>query len=81
MQNEIQAQDEIQIPEQTPTPCRRDCAYFSTYTESCDYTLIFYRSRPCPAAACTEFRLREERRSWQIYTGNTPFPRHETEAK
>jgi hypothetical protein len=67
MQDEIQTNAEVQPQERTPTPCRRDCAYFSTYTDSCNYTLIFYRSRPCPAAACTEFKLREVRRPWQIF--------------
>lgn len=49
--------------------CRRDCAYYSTYTETCDFTLINYRVRPCPRDNCTQFRPRVEPRSWQIFTG------------
>ena len=59
-------------PEANPTPCRRDCAFFSTYTDSCDYTLINYRARPCSAHACTEYKLRETPRSWQIFTARQP---------
>jgi len=54
------------------TPCRRDCVYFSTYTETCDYTLMSYRARPCAASACTEYKMRTERRSWSIFTGRQP---------
>jgi hypothetical protein len=27
-----------------------------------------YRARPCPSANCTEYKLREAPRSWQIFT-------------
>lgn len=53
------------------TPCRRDCAYYSTYTETCDYTLINYRARPCPTAKCTEYKKRGEGRSWQVFRDTT----------
>ena len=50
------------------TKCRRDCEYFSTYTDTCDYTLLMYESRGCPISACTKYRLREKgRRSWNIF--------------
>ena len=55
-----------------PTQCRRDCMFFSTYTESCDFTLINYYARPCPANACTQYKRREVQRTWQIFTGRNP---------
>jgi|GEM_PF-834017 len=59
------------------TLCRRDCAFFSTYTESCDYTLVNYRARPCPATACTVYKQRTAPRSWQVYTGKNRYSRGE----
>ncbi len=38
--------------------CRPDCRYFSTYTNTCDYTLMMYRSRGCPPDACTKYEKR-----------------------
>ena len=49
------------------TKCRADCKYYSTYTKTCDYTLINFRSRGCPTDACTKFTIREEKRSWNPY--------------
>ena len=49
-------------------PCRRDCRYYSTYTETCDFTLMNYRARPCTTRNCTVFERREKRRDWQMFT-------------
>ena len=50
------------------TKCQRDCEYFSTYTDTCDYTLLMYESRGCPTSACTKYKPREgNRRSWNIF--------------
>ena len=50
------------------TTCERtDCRYYSTYTETCDFTLINSRSRQCPAKNCTEYITREARRTWQQF--------------
>lgn len=51
---------------------RRDCRYFSTYTETCDFTLLNYRARQCPAENCREYKKREERRPWQIFVQRRP---------
>ncbi len=44
--------------------CRPDCRYFSTYTNTCDYTLMMYRSRGCPRDACTKYEKRSGPRPW-----------------
>ncbi len=44
--------------------CRPDCRFFSTYTNTCDYTLIMYRSRGCPRDACTAYEKRTGPRPW-----------------
>ena len=49
------------------TKCREDCKYYSTYTKTCDYTLINFQSRGCPTDACTKFKEREAARSWNPY--------------
>ncbi|MDR3278834.1 MAG: hypothetical protein LBT12_08670 [Oscillospiraceae bacterium] len=49
------------------TECKRDCMYFSTYTDTCDFTLLMYRSRGCPRDACTAYKPRAERRTWMQY--------------
>jgi len=55
------------------TTCKRtDCRYYSTYTETCDFTLINSRARQCPAASCTEYIKREEKRTWQQYVQRRP---------
>ena len=46
---------------------RRDCEYYSTMTETCDYTLINSRKRPCPIDGCTEYRQREFKRTWMRF--------------
>jgi hypothetical protein len=38
-----------------PLPCRPDCRYYSSYTTTCDYSLIMYHSRGCPRDACTRY--------------------------
>lgn len=43
-----------------PVRCRPDCAYFSAYTNTCDYTLLMYHSRGCPRDACTRFAPRSD---------------------
>ena len=43
---------------------RKDCRYYSAYTDTCDFTLINSRARQCPAKNCTEYIKREERRTW-----------------
>lgn len=47
-----------------PIPCRRDCAYFSTYTNTCDYTLLMYHTRGCPTGACTRYKKQTKPRPW-----------------
>ena len=42
--------------------CRRDCEYYSRYTENCDYSLRMYKSRGCPSDACTQYKPRCGRR-------------------
>ncbi len=50
------------------TGCERtDCRYYSTYTETCDFTLINSRARQCPAKNCTEYIKRENIRTWQKF--------------
>ena len=44
--------------------CRPDCHFFSTYTNTCDYTLMMYRTRGCPRDACTKYEKRTTPRSW-----------------
>jgi hypothetical protein len=48
--------------------CRADCRYFSTYTNTCDYTLMMYRSRGCPRDACTKYEKRSGPRPWNKVT-------------
>ena len=60
------------------TQCREDCKYYSTYTKTCDYTLINFQSRGCPTDACTRFKEREEKRSWNPYK---PVPGKTTEKR
>ena len=55
------------------TVCRRDCVYFSTYTDTCDYTLMEFKARPCPATACTVYKQRTAPRSWQERSGAGRF--------
>ena len=38
--------------------CRQDCRFYSTYTNTCDYTLLMYRTRGCPHDACTKYEPR-----------------------
>ena len=52
---------------------KQDCRYYSTYTDTCDFTLINSRARPCPAKNCTEYAPREERRTWQLFTQRRPL--------
>ena len=50
------------------TVCKMtDCRYYSTYTDTCDFTLINSRARPCPAKNCTEYIRREDKRAWQKF--------------
>lgn len=51
-------------PARTAGPCRPDCRFFSTYTNTCDYTLLMYRSRGCPRDACTKYEKRTSPRPW-----------------
>lgn len=44
-----------------PTACRSDCVYYSTYTKTCDYTLIMYRTRGCPRDKCIHYRPATEK--------------------
>ena len=44
--------------------CRPDCRFFSKYTNTCDYTLMMYRSRGCPRDACTAYERRTSPRPW-----------------
>jgi hypothetical protein len=60
------------------TACRINCEYYSTYTNTCDYTLLMYKSKGCPTNACTEYRPREARRSWNVFR-NLSFPNCEGE--
>lgn len=60
------------------TLCRKDCQYFSTYTETCDYTLIMYESRGCPTSACTKYMPRVSKRSWDKYRRNASGERRES---
>jgi len=39
-----------------PTACKSDCVYYSTYTKTCDFTLIMYRTRGCPRDRCIHYR-------------------------
>jgi len=48
---------------------KRDCVYFSTFTETCDFLLINCRRRPCGVENCTEYQKREEKRLWMRWTG------------
>lgn len=55
------------------TKCeRKDCRYFSTYTKTCDFTLLTYRTRQCPAKNCIEFKSRDEQRTWQKFVQRIP---------
>ena len=38
-----------------PVPCRSDCRFFSSYTTTCDYSLMMYHTRGCPRDACTRY--------------------------
>lgn len=49
------------------TPCKTDCEYYSKYTQTCDYTLLMFKSRGCPTSACTVYAPRTTRRSWSIF--------------
>ncbi len=51
------------IPERTPVACRPDCRFFSTYTKTCDYMLIMYRSRGCPREACLMYEPVTQKRA------------------
>ncbi len=51
---------------QNAVACRHDCRYYSSYTNTCDYSLIMYRSRGCPRDACTRYTPRQ---------GAQPLPR------
>lgn len=44
--------------------CQRNCKYFSTYTNTCDYTLMMYQSRGCPTYECTKYEKRTVPRPW-----------------
>lgn len=55
------------------TICRVDCAYYSTYTDACDYRLTKSVARPCPATACTVYTPRNIPKSWQLRTGAKRF--------
>jgi hypothetical protein len=46
---------------------KKDCKYYSMYTDTCDFTLINYRRRPCPVQNCTEYETREATRTWMRY--------------
>ena len=46
---------------------KRDCEFYSVFTETCDFTLINSRRRPCPIEGCTEYRERAERRPWMKF--------------
>jgi len=52
---------------------KTNCRYYSTYTDTCDFTLINSRARPCPAKNCTEFVPRDERRTWQLFVQRKPI--------
>ena len=54
------------------TLCRRDCVYFSTYTDTCDYTLMEFKPSPS-RAACTVYKQRTTPRSWQERSGAGRF--------
>ncbi|MEL4106331.1 hypothetical protein AAFA46_05745 [Oscillospiraceae bacterium WX1] len=47
-----------------PIACRPDCLYYSAYTETCDYTLLMFRTRGCPTDACTRYLMRTAPRPW-----------------
>jgi len=54
------------------TVCRRDCVYFSTYTNTCDYSLM--EIKPSPSrAACTVYKRRVAAKSWQERSGAGRF--------
>jgi hypothetical protein len=55
-----------QLPE-GPVQCRRDCIYYSTYTNTCDYTLLMYHTRGCPTGACIRYKKQTKPRPWCIY--------------
>ncbi|MDR0916622.1 MAG: hypothetical protein LBN02_05475 [Oscillospiraceae bacterium] len=48
--------------------CRhRDCDYYSTFTDTCDYMLLNFRRRPCAIDDCTEYREREKTHTWMRF--------------
>ena len=49
------------------TKCLKDCEFYSTYTDTCDYTLVMYESRGCPTNACTKYKPRTKTRSWNVF--------------
>ena len=46
------------------TKCREDCKYYSTYTKTCDYTLLMHRAKRCPASGCVKYEPRTEKSRW-----------------
>jgi hypothetical protein len=60
---------------------KHDCIYYSTYTRTCDYTLVMFRARSSPVSACTEYAPRAERRTWMrfIQKPGDVTPEEETE--
>lgn len=51
--------------------CRTDCQYYSTYTNTCDYTLLMYHTRGCPRNACTKYVKRTAPRPWSRVSPDT----------
>jgi len=56
------------------TKCRGDCEFYSSYTETCDYTLLMYESRGCPTSACTKYKPRSRGRPWSVFRGEPGNP-------
>ena len=54
------------------TVCRRDCVYFSAYTDTCDYSLMEFKPSPS-RSACTVFKRRTVPKSWQVHSGAGRF--------
>ena len=48
--------------------CRNECEYYSRYTNTCDYTLLMYKSKKCSTNNCTAFKPKAEERRWMKYS-------------
>jgi hypothetical protein len=60
------------LPEHTCLCPKRDCAYFSSFTETCDYVLLeFHRRRSKPGKnGCKRYKKREQKRTWMKFTNH-----------